>query len=105
MEQAARDLLNAVAGGAGNVRNVNTSRSGIGTTHHEAGTLWMGAPGASVTDTNGRFHHVPNAYVAGPALFPEIGSANASLTATTICLRSADGICASSTVGSVTAFK
>jgi choline dehydrogenase-like flavoprotein len=105
MEQAARDLLNAVAGGAGNVRNVNTSRSGIGTTHHEAGTLWMGAPGASVTDTNGRFHHVPNAYVAGPALFPEIGSANPSLTATTLALRTADAIVTSRTIAPDAAFK
>lgn len=51
-------------------------RDGLGTTHHEAGTLSMG----TVTDTHGRFHHVANAYAAGPALFPTIGSPNPMLT-------------------------
>jgi choline dehydrogenase-like flavoprotein len=53
----------------------------LGSTHHEAGTLWMGAAGSSVTDKDGRFHHVGNAYAAGPAVFPRLGSANPSLTA------------------------
>ena len=56
-------------------------QDGLGTTHHEAGTLFMGAPGASITDTNGRFHGSTNAYVVGPAVFPTLGSANPSLTA------------------------
>lgn len=57
-------------------------RDGLGTTHHEAGTLWMGTdPSKSVTGLDGRFHHIVNAYVAGPALFPTLGSANPSLTA------------------------
>src|SRR5262249_4989650 len=57
----------------------NKVRDGLGTTHHEAGTLWMGAnQNDSVTNTNGRFHHISNAYVAGPALFPTLGSANPS---------------------------
>src|SRR5262249_13306492 len=65
-------------------------RDGIGTTHHEAGTLWMGTdPARSLTDLSGRFHVVDNAYVAGPALFPTIGSANPSLTATALARRSA----------------
>src|SRR6266699_1647950 len=42
----------------------------LGTTHHEAGTLFMGAAGASVTDSSGKFHGKDNVYVAGPALFP-----------------------------------
>jgi choline dehydrogenase-like flavoprotein len=59
----------------------NKVRDGLGTTHHEAGTLWMGTDATkSVTDLDGRFHHIMNAYVAGPALFPTIGSANPSLT-------------------------
>lgn len=54
---------------------------GLGTTHHEAGTLWMGDDASkSVTDSDGRFHHVHNAYVAAPALFPTIGSPNPMLT-------------------------
>jgi hypothetical protein len=65
-------------------------RDNIGTTHHEAGTLWMGTSGAnSVTDLDGRFHHIDNAYVAGPALFPAIGSANPSLTALTLARKTA----------------
>jgi hypothetical protein len=67
-----------------------TFRDKIGTTHHEAGTLWMGtSEGDSVTNLDGRFHHVENAYVAGPAVFPSIGSANPSLTALTLARRTA----------------
>jgi choline dehydrogenase-like flavoprotein len=64
----------------------------LGTTHHEAGTLFMGAPGASITDTNGKFHGKANAYVAGPALFPSLGSANPSLTALSLARRTANEI-------------
>ncbi len=56
-------------------------RDGLGTTHHEAGTLWAGTdPLKSVTNLSGRFHHVRNAYVAGPSLFPTLGSANPAIT-------------------------
>jgi choline dehydrogenase-like flavoprotein len=98
MENAAVAFANSVAGSAANIQNINVNRNGIGTTHHEAGTLWMGSPGQSVTDSFGKFHHVGNAYVAGPALFPVIGSANPSLTATTLARRTADAIVTSRTV-------
>jgi GMC oxidoreductase len=53
----------------------------LGTTHHEAGTLWMDPdPTKGVTDIWGRIHEVPNAWVAGPALFPSVGSPNPMLT-------------------------
>lgn len=55
-------------------------RDGLGTTHHESGTLWMGSNGTSVTNVDGRFHHISNAYVADLALFPTVGSANPVLT-------------------------
>jgi choline dehydrogenase-like flavoprotein len=56
-------------------------RDGLGTTHHEAGTLWMGDnPAASVTDRNARFHDVTNAHALGPALQPTVGSPNPMLT-------------------------
>src|SRR5262249_58171219 len=43
-------------------------RDGLGTTHHEAGTLRMGNDlNKSVTDANCRFHRVSNGYVVGPA--------------------------------------
>jgi hypothetical protein len=68
----------------------NKVRDSLGTTHHEAGTLWMGTdPNASVTDLDGRFHNVANAYVAGPAVFPTLGSANPSLTALTLARKTA----------------
>jgi choline dehydrogenase-like flavoprotein len=98
MEDAAVAFARAVAGSAANIQNIAINRNGIGTTHHEAGTLWMGSPGQSVTDSFGKFHHVANAYVAGPALFPVIGSANPSLTATTLARRTADAVVASHTI-------
>lgn len=66
-------------------------RDGLGTTHHESGTLRMGAnPAASVTDADGRFHGVDNAYVVGPALFPTIGSPNPMLTGVALLRRLGD---------------
>jgi choline dehydrogenase-like flavoprotein len=72
----------AVAAGqpASNVAGVQR-RDGLGTTHHEAGTLRMGDnPASSVTDPNARFHDVANAYALGPALQPSVGSPNPMLT-------------------------
>ncbi|MDE3074459.1 MAG: DUF1080 domain-containing protein [Chloroflexota bacterium] len=67
-------------------------RDVLGSTHHEAGTLFCGAAGSSITDANGKFHNVDNAYVAGPALFPTLGSANPSLTALSLARRTAQAI-------------
>ena len=59
------------------IRLVSAIEDGLGTTYHECGTLWMGdEPENSVTDVNGRFHHVANAYCADQALFTTAGSAN-----------------------------
>lgn len=55
-------------------------RDGLGSTFHESGTLWMGEPAKSVTDVNGQFHHVGNAFCTDQALFPTVGSANPVLT-------------------------
>jgi choline dehydrogenase-like flavoprotein len=61
---------------------------GLGTTFHEAGTLWMGTdPAASVTDPLGRFHHVSNAYCCDQAIFPTVGSVNPVLTGLTLAHR------------------
>ena len=105
MESAATSLLTAVAGSPADIQNLKVNRNKIGTTHHEAGTLWMGAQGESVTDSFGKFHHLDNVYVAGPAVFPVIGSANPSLTATTLARRTADAVVASRTIASSAAFK
>jgi hypothetical protein len=64
----------------------------IGTTYHEGGTLFMGKDKESITDTNGKFHHLSNVYVAGPALFPTLGSANPTLTGLTLARRTGDAI-------------
>ena len=62
-------------------------RDRLGTTHHEAGPLFMGSAGSAITDVNSRFQGVSNAYVAGPAAFPTLGSANPSLTALSLARR------------------
>src|ERR1041384_7980910 len=62
----------------------------LGSTLHEAGTLFMGQQGSAHTDLNGRLHGVSNAYVAGPAVFPTLGSANPSLTALSLTRRTPD---------------
>ena len=68
-------------------------RDGMGTTHHEAGPLCMGTdPNTSVTDANGRFHFVTNAYAAGPCLFPTVGSPNPMLTGVALARRLADSM-------------
>lgn len=56
-----------------------------GTTYHESGTLWMGTDYTkSVTDANGRFHHVSNAYCVDQSIFPTVGSANPVPTGLTL---------------------
>ena len=73
------------------IRFIWSSRDGLGTTYHESGTLWMGDDSAkSVTDTNGRFHHVANAYCVDQALFPTMGSANPVLTGLTLTRKIAE---------------
>src|SRR5438105_1136465 len=67
-------------------------RDRLGSTHHEAGTLYAGSPGSSVSDTNGKFHGITNGYAAGPAVFPSLGSANPSLTALSLARRTAEAI-------------
>ena len=68
-------------------------RDGMGTTHHECGTLAMGTnPATSVTNSDARFHFSSNTYVAGPALFPTIGSPNPMLTGVALARRLGDHI-------------
>ena len=80
MDKAADDVAKLFASG-GTMTVLEKKRDGLGTTHHETGSLWIGTdPNDSVTNTDCRFHHITNAYVAGPALFPTIGSPNPMLT-------------------------
>ena len=80
-------------GAGGRASEVSTvgRRDGLGTTHHEAGTLWMGSdPATSVTDADARFHSVANAYAIGPALQPTVGSPNPMLINVALARRLAD---------------
>jgi choline dehydrogenase-like flavoprotein len=77
------------------IRFLSSTRDGLGTTYHESGTLWMGDdPATSVTDANGRFHHVANAYCVDQALFPALGSVNPVLTGLTLTRKIAEHIAA-----------
>ena len=104
MDKVAIGLANQLAGDPKNIQyRVNNNwqdeqptkpdHSDIGTTYHEGGTLFMGEDkGNSITDTNGKFHHLLNVYVVGPAVFPTLGSANPSLTGLTLARRTGDAI-------------
>src|SRR5579864_9164699 len=62
-----------------------------GSTHHDAGTLWMGSdPATSVTNEFGLIHDTTNCYVSAPALFPSLGSPNPMLTGVALARRTAD---------------
>ncbi|HUS22840.1 MAG TPA: family 16 glycoside hydrolase, partial [Aeromicrobium sp.] len=70
-------------------------RDGLGTTHHEAGTLAAGDSSASsVTNADLQFHDVPNLYALGPSVFPTVGSPNPMLTGTALARRLADRLAA-----------
>lgn len=76
------------------VENIKNQQK-LGTSWHDSGTLWMGDdPDASVTDVNGHFHHVTNAYCADQALFTTVGSANPVLTGLCLARKVADDIVA-----------
>jgi hypothetical protein len=100
MDQSILQFAQTIAGAPGNieylydggwqtapfplVRPFPAWHNGLGTTYHEAGTLWMGAPGSSVTDNVGRFHHIANAYVCDQSMFSTVGSVNPVLTGLTL---------------------
>lgn len=66
-------------------------RDDLGTTHHDAGTMRMGDNIAdSVTNDFGRIHDTTNCYIAGPALFPTVGSPNPMLTGVALARRTGD---------------
>jgi hypothetical protein len=66
-------------------------RDDLGTTHHDAGTMRMGDNIAdAVTNDFGRIHDTTNCYVAGPMLFPTVGSPNPMLTSVALGRRTGD---------------
>jgi hypothetical protein len=92
MDKAAKDVAKAF----GVANPPDPKRDGLGTTHHETGTLYMGEVGStSVTLPDCRVRHVTNAYVVGPALFPTIGSPNPMLTGVALARRLGDQLATS----------
>jgi hypothetical protein len=94
MDAAIEKLANELAGNnPDDIQITRRIRDGLGTTFHEAGTLWMGTdPKNSVTDTNGRFHHISNAYCADQSLFVTVGSVNPTLTGLVLARRVAEAV-------------
>ena len=101
MDQAAITLAQAVAGTSANIEYLYDGgwqstphplnrpfppwHNGLGSTYHEAGTLWMGTnPATSVTDSRGKFHHIQNCYACDQSIFPTVGSVNPVLTGLTL---------------------
>jgi choline dehydrogenase-like flavoprotein len=106
-EDALADAMDAATVGLANqLANNNPAdiqlsgpfRDPLGSTYHEAGTLWMGTnPATSVTDTNGRFHHVTNAYCADQSLYVNVGSVNPTLTGLVLSRKVAEAVVARAT--------
>ena len=87
MDQTAKQIR-AVFAGDGQFQDLGNVRDGLGTTHHESGTLRMGVdPAKSVTTPSARFHHVVNAYAMGPCLLPTMGSPNPMLSGVALARR------------------
>jgi choline dehydrogenase-like flavoprotein len=98
MDKAADDVAKIFAAGEP-LEILSKRRDGLGTTHHEGGTLAMGTdPATSVTDSDGRVHDTVNVYAAGPALFPTLGSPNPMLTGIALARRLADKLTVGPTV-------
>jgi hypothetical protein len=99
MESTMLGFLQQLAGGnPADLQVLGTVRNGLGTTYHEAGTLWMGtSPNTSVTDTNGRLHHMTNLYCADQSLFVTVGSVNPTLTGLTLARKVAEAVVARAT--------
>jgi choline dehydrogenase-like flavoprotein len=92
---ALADDVRAVIVGTSTGEDLARYRDGLGTTHHEAGTLWMGTdPAGSVTTPDARFHNVVNAYALGPALLPTIGSPGPMLSGVALARRLGDHLVA-----------
>ena len=94
MEEASNQAAK-IFGGIKGFELLGRNRDNLGTTHHEAGTLWMGDdPATSVTNSDVRFHAIENAYALGPCVCPETGSPNPMLTGIALSRRLADALTA-----------
>jgi hypothetical protein len=93
MDKAADDVA-AIFTNGGPMDVIGRNRDGLGTTHHEAGTLWMGDQGPTKSPTNAdcQINQLSNAFVAAPALFPSTGSPNPMLTGIALARRLGDNL-------------
>jgi hypothetical protein len=96
MERCMVELAQGLANGNGaDLEMSPPQRDALGSTYHESGTLWMGSDAdTSVTDTNGRFHHIVNGYCADQSLFVTVGSVNPTLTGLTLARKVAEAVIA-----------
>jgi choline dehydrogenase-like flavoprotein len=96
MENCMVALAQGLANGnAADLEMSAPQRDPLGSTYHESGTLWMGTdPATSVTDPNGRFHHMSNAYCADQSLFVTVGSVNPTLTGLTLARKVSEAVIA-----------
>jgi choline dehydrogenase-like flavoprotein len=96
MESCMVALAQALANGnAADLQMSDPERDPLGSTYHEGGTLWMGIdPTTSVSDPNGCFHHISNAYSADQALFVTVGSVNPTLTGLTLARKVSEAVAA-----------
>jgi hypothetical protein len=93
--QRMRDACLALAAEMGDHGVQPEDRHEVGSTWHDAGTLFIGDdPETSVTDTSGHFHHIGNAACVDQALFPTVGSANPVLTGLCLARKTAETIVA-----------
>jgi choline dehydrogenase-like flavoprotein len=101
MDNAILALSGRLAGNnPADLQITSQTRDGLGTTYHEAGTLWMGAnPATSVTNTNGQFHHIANAFCTDQSLFVTVGSVNPTLTGLVLTRKVAQAAVALATGG------
>jgi choline dehydrogenase-like flavoprotein len=98
MDAAIMALANALAVSPANLKVTSQDRDGLGTTYHEAGTLWMGTnPATSVTDVNGKFHNISNGFCTDQSLFVTVGSVNPTLTGLVLSRKVAQAAVALST--------
>ncbi len=66
-----------------------------GAVNHQMGTMRMGLdPDSSVVDASGRFHGIPNLYVADGSVLPTSGGYNPTLTIQALAWRTATGLAA-----------
>jgi choline dehydrogenase-like flavoprotein len=62
------------------------------TIHLFGGTIMGEGAGASVTNSYGQTHDIPNLWVAGPGLFPTEGASNPTYTIFAVSQRGAENL-------------